>query len=115
LVDATSSLFDIYSTTEEIPIVIHSIITPTHHDAQNNVLYIEHIDYFPENTVRLIDRWGVQVKSWSNFINYESSTPEQADFDFSSLNVGNYVCVVQYKDPNSGNSKSRSQMITVLK
>jgi surface protein len=115
LTNATSSSFDVYDDTEGIVVTIRSFITPNTADDQNNVLFIENIEYFPENTVKLIDRWGVPVKSWTNFTNYSSSSPEQADFDFTTLGIGSYICNVEYKDPESGNKKSKSQMITVLK
>jgi hypothetical protein len=114
LQDGISALYDIYDDNDPIPLSIHSLITPTAHDANNNVLYIENIDFFPENTVKLIDRYGVSVKSWVNFSNYDTASPEQPDFDFSGLVVGNYICIVQFRD-NQGDKRNQSQMITVLK
>lgn len=115
LTNATSALFDIYGDTEGIELIINSFITPNSGDDQNNVLYIENIEFFPENTVKLIDRWGVPIKSWTNFSNYSSSVAEQADFDFNNLNIGNYICIVEYKNSTSGEKKSQTQMISVLK
>jgi hypothetical protein len=112
---ATSLPFDIYETISEVPIVIRPIITPTGDDQANNVLYIENIEFFPSNTVRLLDRWGVPVKVWNNFANYLNTTAVQADFDFSSLNVGSYVCIVEYTDTASSSTKGESRMVTVLK
>jgi hypothetical protein len=63
----------------------------------------------------LIDRWGVPIKSWTNFVNYGSSDAEQADFDFTSLGIGNYICIVEYKSSANGDKKSQTQMISVLK
>ena len=115
LTNATSAAFDIYDDTEGIELIINAFITPNTADDQNNVLYIENIEFFPENTVKLIDRWGVPIKSWTNFSNYGSSDPEQADFDFTSLNIGNYICIVEYKNSTGGDKKSQTQMISVLK
>jgi CHU_C Type IX secretion signal domain len=115
LANATSAPFDIYEDTEGIELIINSFITPNTADDQNNVLYIENIEFFPENTVKLIDRWGVPIKSWTNFTNYNNSDAEQADFDFNSLSIGNYICIVEYKNSKDGNNKSQTQMISVLK
>lgn len=90
-----------------VPLVIN-VITPTADDNKNNVLQIENIDFYPVNTVTLIDRWGVPVKSWSNFKN------NAGDYDFGQLAIGNYICVVEYTT-GTGEPKQVSQMISVLK
>ncbi|HMG90617.1 MAG TPA: Ig-like domain-containing protein, partial [Chryseolinea sp.] len=117
LADATSSSFDIEADEdpEGIKPVIHAFITPNTADDQNNVLYIENIELYPENRVQLINRWGVTVKSWINFSNYDTDDSKQADFDFTGLSVGNYICVVEYANSTGGDKKSQSQMISVLK
>jgi hypothetical protein len=116
LTEAISSVFDIYETTQQVSLVIRPFITPNTVDAQNNVLFIENIDFFPENSVKLIDRWGIPVKTWVNFSNYSNpEIPGQDDFDFTSLSVGNYVCIVEFKDATTGKKRDQAQMITVLK
>jgi hypothetical protein len=115
LTNATSDPFDIYEDPETISLVIRSFLTPNDADDQNNVLYIENIEFFPQNTVKLIDRWGVPIKSWTNFSNYTSPVADQGDFNFTDLEIGNYVCIVEYINPVSGKKKDQSQMISVLK
>jgi len=70
---------------------------------------------YPENRVELINRWGVTVKSWINFSNYATGDSKQADFDFTGLSVGNYICIVEYANSTGSDKKSQSQMISVLK
>ncbi len=115
LTNATSAAFDIFEDTEGITLTVNSFITPNSGDEENNVLYIQNVEFFPENTVKLIDRWGIPVKSWTNFSNYGSTSAEQADFDFTSLSIGSYICIVEYINGMNGEKKSETQMITVLK
>lgn len=96
-----------------IELKIFDLISPNN-DQKNETIRIENIEAFPENTVTLLDRWGVKVKSWTNFVNYTESKPDQSDFDFSSLGEGNYVCAIEYTD-GTGSKVKKSGMITVLK
>lgn len=96
-----------------IELKIFDLISPNN-DQKNETIRIENIEAFPENTVTLLDRWGVKVKSWTNFVNYTESKPDQSDFDFASLGEGNYVCAIEYTD-GTGSKVKKSGMITVLK
>jgi hypothetical protein len=109
--------FDFQETTPSLTeLIIHNVITPNNLDDKNNVLYIENIEFYQENSVTLCDRWCSVIKSWKNFNNYTSTNPTQSDFDFSQLSNGNYICFVEYIDPqNSEKRKAKPQMITVLK
>lgn len=100
--------------TEKTQVIVHRVITPNDEDAQNNVLYIVGIDSYPNNTVTILDRWGVFVKEWSNFANYPiGSGPETSNFNFKGLAVGNYIVIVKYT--NGGKEESVRQMVSVLK
>lgn len=100
---------------KEIVLRIHDIITPFLNDDMNDELYIEHIESFAVNKVSLLDRWGVPVKEWTNFTNYtDPINPNTDGYDFTKLSPGNYICIVEYGDAETGMSK-KSQMITVLK
>lgn len=90
-------------------ITVHDLITPFTADDANDVLVIENINLTEENTVTLLDRWGVAHKVWNN---YDGSNP---GYDFRKLSPGNYICVVEYKLPGSSETKKKSQMITVLR
>lgn len=90
-------------------IAVHDLITPYTADDANDVLVIENLHLTAENTVTLLDRWGVAHKIWKN---YDSSNP---GYDFRKLSPGNYICVVEYKLPGSSQTKKKSQMITVLR
>jgi len=98
---------------DKITVIVHKLITPGN-DEKNDVLVIEGLDSFPDNEVTLLDRWGVPFKEWKGFKNYAlPATSEQSDVDFNKLAIGNYICVVKYKE--NGQEKSIKQMITVLK
>lgn len=99
----------------EIDIKIHDLISPFTQDNLNDGLYIENIGKFPTNTVTLLDRWGVPVKEWKNYTNYNDPVnPNPDPFSFTILSPGNYICVVEYSSPTQGRKK-KSQMVTVLK
>jgi len=101
---------------EKADIRIMDLITPFNADDINDQLKIVNIEYTFENKVTLLDRWGVPVKEWSNFRNYDdSNNPNTDTFDFTRLSPGNYICVLQYKLSSGAPEESQSQMITVLK
>jgi len=99
---------------EDVVVAVTKVITPTADDTRNNVLQISNIELYPDNTVTLLDRYGVPVKTWKSFKNYTTTAPEQEGIDFSKLGIGNYICVVEYTTL-SGDKKKVSQMVTVLK
>lgn len=99
----------------EVELIIHDIITPFMEDGVNDQLYVQNIDKFEINKVTLLDRWGAPVKEWKNFTNYSDPlNPNLDGYDFKKLSPGNYICIVEYGDNESGFSK-KSQMVTVLK
>jgi hypothetical protein len=98
-----------------VQIKVHDMLTPFNRDTFNDELFIENIAKFPTNKVTLLDRWGVVVKEWTNYTNYNDPlTPNQEPFNFSSLSPGNYICVVEYGEEGQTQQKL-SQMVTVLK
>jgi hypothetical protein len=110
----TRSILAIGASTK-VDIRIHDMISPFTADNINDELYIENIGKFPVNTVTLLDRWGVLVKEWTNFTNFNDPVnPNQDPFNFTKLSPGNYICVVEYESATQGKQK-KSQMITVLK
>lgn len=101
-----------FGKTEKLTLEILNVLTPNG-DVKNNVLQISNIEFFPENTVTLMDRYGVVVHTWTNFKNY-STTDAKQEFDFTSLAIGNYLCVVEYTNLD-GSRGSAQQIVTVLK
>ena len=100
---------------KEVGIKIHKIITPNG-DGKNETLVIEGLDFYPKNKVTLLDRWGAMYFEKENFLNYADPTiPQQADFDYTKLNNGNYICAVQFTDSSGKTYKVKPQMISVLK
>jgi hypothetical protein len=99
----------------KIVLRIHDLITPSGSDDKNNTLTIENIHRFDHNIVTLLDRWGVEVKKWKDFTNYDDPINPNADgFDFTKLSPGSYICIVQY-GKGDGTDKVEQQMVTVLK
>jgi hypothetical protein len=99
----------------EIDITIHDLISPFKVDGYNDFLEIDNIGKFPENTVTLLDRYGVVIKEWNNFSNFEDPVnPNQDVYNFAKLSPGNYICIVEYGNTTQAPRK-KSQMITVLK
>jgi gliding motility-associated-like protein len=100
---------------KDVGIKIHKVITPNG-DAKNETLVIEGLDFYPQNKVMLLDRWGAVYLERDNFLNYSDPTvPQQGDFDYTKLNNGNYICTVQFTDSSGKTHKVKPQMISVLK
>ena len=80
---------------EEVDLQIHDLITPFNGDLQNDQLHIANVEFTSENKVTLLDRWGVVVKQWNNFRNYDdTANPNDDGFDFSKPEPWKlYLCV----------------------
>jgi hypothetical protein len=101
---------------EKIEVKIHDLITPFNADDINDKLKIINIEFTYENKVTLLDRWGVPVKEWTNFRNYDdANNPNQDAFDFSRLGPGNYICVLEYKMSADAPLEKVNQTISILK
>jgi hypothetical protein len=97
-------------------LVIYDLITPYNTDGINDQFKIENIDLTVTNKVTLMDRYGVVVKEWNNFRNYDDlSTPNQDKFDFKQLSPGTYVCILNYQMSVDSPAQSLTQVITLLK
>jgi hypothetical protein len=92
----------------EFQLVIHDMITPFIRDNINDNLFIENIERTKSNSVKLFDRWGGLVETWTD---YKNATV----YDFSLLSPGNYVCVVDFVFPGDNRSNTAKGMITILK
>jgi hypothetical protein len=101
---------------ESVDLRINDLITPYNSDDINDKLKIFNINYTYQNTVTLLDRWGVPVKKWTNFTNYDDpANPNTDTFDFSGLSPGNYICVLEYQLSADAPKETMTQMISVLK
>lgn len=101
---------------EKIDIMIYDLISPFTKDQKNDKLKIANIQYTSYNKVTLLDRWGMVVKSWENFTNYDDeSNPNTDNFDFTKLSPGNYLCIVEYQFAEGEPIQKAAQMITLLK
>ena len=101
---------------EKVDMRIMDLITPFTADNINDKLKIVNIEYSYENKVTLLDRWGVPVKEWKNFRNYDDpANPNPDTYDFTKLGPGNYICVLQYRLSADAPLEKLNQMISVLK
>jgi len=89
--------------------LVHNIITPNN-DGANDFLVIENLDAFGKNEIILIDRYGVKVFAFKDYVSPDpSGTVEAADFTF--LPPGNYICILKYNDGKN----TIKQTISVIK
>ncbi|MDH5603739.1 MAG: gliding motility-associated C-terminal domain-containing protein, partial [Cyclobacteriaceae bacterium] len=89
---------------ELAPIHIHNVVTPNG-DGKNDVLYIENVTFYPGCEVVVLDRWGIKIKSFTDYKNEWDLTTDNGEV----LPAGNYLCVV--KIPGE---KIYSRTITVI-
>lgn len=83
---------------------IKNVIT-ANGDDKNRYLHILNIDRYPENEVRFLDRWGVEVFRAENYGNNWDARGRDGQF----LPAGQYICVVRL--PQSGKVVSRTVSI----
>lgn len=98
-------------TSDQIDVKIHNVITP-YMDNANDYLQIDNIHLMTDVRVRLLDRWGVQVREWNGFQNISIGAPIDPSYDLSKLNTGNYICILEYT--NGSSREQQSQMITLI-
>ncbi len=97
-------------------IEVFNVITPNG-DGIHDVLTIRGIENYPENTIRIYNRWGVLVYTTSayntqgNFFDGTSEGRVTIDQN-NKLPVGTYFYILDYQD-NTGNSKSLSGYIYI--
>ncbi len=76
-------------------IKIYSGITPNF-DGNNDVLAIDHIQEYPNNTVEIFNRWGKKVADIKGYDNSNKVWPTRSDLDF--LVSSTYFYVIDLKD-----------------
>jgi len=91
----------------ESPIIVYNGISPDG-DGVNDFFFIERIDSFPDNTVTIFNRWGVEVYSREGYDN----DPVTSFNGFSNgrvtvsegrgLPTGTYYYVIQYQTETDG-------------
>ncbi|MDH5476509.1 MAG: gliding motility-associated C-terminal domain-containing protein [Cyclobacteriaceae bacterium] len=94
--------------------IINNVITPDG-NSMNDYLTIVNLSLYPENKIKLIDRYGVEVYSAENYVSpFADSAPGEGE-DFSKiLPPGNYVCILEYTTANGETLGPIRQMISVL-
>ena len=100
--------------------VIHNVISPDGVVAADGMLLNEHLvidnlSLYPQNEVLLVDRYGIQVFEATNYISPDQRSAPGEGVDFSFLSPGNYVCILKYTDPRSGEEFTMKQMVSVIK
>jgi hypothetical protein len=85
---------------------IKNVIT-ANGDDKNRVLYIRDLDRYPDNEVRFLDRWGVEIFSSSNYQNDWEARGKDGQF----LPAGQYICIVKLKSTG----KVFSRTVSIIK
>ena len=88
--------------------IVHNLITPNG-DNTNDYLVIENLQFFPENKVIIVDRYGVEIYASTDYISPSANSADGEDFSF--LPPGNYICILKY---NNGENTIK-QTISVIK
>jgi len=94
------------SVTTEISVRIGNVITPNN-NGQNDFIYIENIEKYPDHEVQLLNRWGKEVFSTTRFSNNVEEMSGIPD-----LRNGNYVCRVIIRF--GGSEVQQQQVISVI-
>jgi gliding motility-associated-like protein len=96
-----------YTVSDEPVLGDHAIknVITANGDDKNKVLYIENLDRFPENEVKFLDRWGVEIFSKNNYQNDWEAKGKDGQF----LPAGQYICIVKLN--NTGRVISRTVSI----
>ena len=88
-------------------------------DGLNDVLVIQGIDDFPNNTVRIFNRWGVRVFETSGYSNengnvFRGISDGRATInDSDRLPTGTYYYVIEYTNDVTGVSNNRAGYIYI--
>ncbi|WP_282161194.1 gliding motility-associated C-terminal domain-containing protein [Ulvibacterium marinum] len=101
---------------EEDEVEVFNVLTPNG-DGVHDVLQISGLENFPNNTIRIYNRWGVMVFTTNgydmegNFFDGTSQGRVTVDVD-NKLPVGTYFYILDYEDDN-GNQQSLSGYIYI--
>ncbi len=104
--NSTSTTFVVLGEPELGDLAIKNVIT-ANGDESNAYLYIVNIDRYPENEVRFLDRWGVEVFSARNYNNDWDARNKHGDF----LPAGQYICIVKL----NSTGKVFSRTVSIIK
>ncbi|WP_422083981.1 gliding motility-associated C-terminal domain-containing protein [Ulvibacterium sp.] len=101
---------------EEDAVEVFNVLTPNG-DGVHDVLQISGLENFPNNTIRIYNRWGVQVyttngyNTQGNVFDGTSQGRVTVDAD-NKLPVGTYFYILDYED-DTGNQQSLSGYIYI--
>ena len=84
-----------------------NIITPNG-DGYNDFLLIENLEYYPENRLQILDKWGKEIFVVENYQNDWAGT----DSNGMALPAGNYMCVFTVVDVDT---KTFTEVLTIIK
>lgn len=90
-------------------VVIYNGVTPDG-DGKNDYFIIDNIQYFPNNTVRIFNRWGVEVFKTTNYDShgnvFNGYSEARATIDKAAkLPTGTYYYILEYEYDRDGNSQ----------
>ncbi|HLT75393.1 MAG TPA: gliding motility-associated C-terminal domain-containing protein, partial [Ohtaekwangia sp.] len=104
--NSASSPFVVLDEPELGDLSIKNVIT-ANGDESNAYLHIVNIDRYPDNEVRFLDRWGVEVFSAKGYNNDWDARSKHGDF----LPAGQYICIVKL----NSTGKVFSRTVSIIK
>ncbi len=101
---------------EDDEVEVFNVVTPNG-DGVHDVLQISGLENFPNNTIRIYNRWGVQVYSTNSYNTqgnvFDGTSQGRVTVDVDNkLPVGTYFYILDYEDDN-GNQQSLSGYIYI--
>jgi len=106
-----------YEASIEDDLEVYNLLTPNG-DGENDVFVIRNIELYPENTIEIFNRWGVQVYSVAGYGQngnyFEGVSNGRGTVSSSeSLPTGTYFYILKYK--KNGDMKERKGYIYLTK
>ncbi|MBL7931670.1 MAG: gliding motility-associated C-terminal domain-containing protein, partial [Bacteroidia bacterium] len=94
--DSTSQSFEIKNGSDDCVLKVYSGIT-RNGDGENEFMYIENIEQYPNNSIMVFTRWGEQVYTMKGYNNVDRTWPIEGELSKLSSNTYFYVL-----DPGDG-------------
>lgn len=100
----TGSVFTVAEYNDYL-VEIMNIVTPNS-DGVNDVLYINNLEYYPDNEIIILNRAGTKIFSERN---YDNAWDTKINGKY--LSAGDYICILKIKD----HVKVYKQMVSIIK
>lgn len=91
--DSAAYSYNIAKSSEPCQITVYSGFTPNG-DGKNEVMYIENIENFPDNTVYIYSRWGTKIFEMHNYNNVDHAWDGHSK-NGGAVTAGTYFYVIE--------------------